>query len=304
MNKDKIPALIVRRLFSPRHAVETLRRVFWKKKRNTAWNNSQLALYSGILKSDFLHYGRFEPGTTPESLSIEEITRAQKRYSEKLLELIGPEHQPVLDVGAGMGGISRMLLERGITPVPLTPDRAQIDYISRTYPAVELIPERFQNVDWSGSRDRFGCVLTAESCQYFSLDQAFTTVPSILRPGGRWVVCDYFRRNGSSLEASGHLWSDFRARAEAPGWSVVHEEEITEEVLPGLAYIAMLGERFVHPIYEFLQARLQRNHPALHYLLEDVFALQDERYERGRAIVDPDLFRSEKQYMLVALEKK
>lgn len=301
VKQDRVFPLILRRLGNPRHIAESIRRALRRDAPRTARNNSQLVLYSKILETDFLHYGCFAPGTHPETLSLRDLGEAQQRYSERILGFV--KASPVLDVGAGLGGITRLLLDRDCIPVALTPDRAQVDYIRTRFPTVELIPHRFQDVDWSAHAGRFGSVITAESLQYFALDRAFDIMSSILAGGGRWIACDYFRRNDSAVEASGHLWSEFQALASSSGWRTIHEEDITEEITPGLAYIAMIGRRLVHPVYRFLEARLERKHPAVHYLLEDALRLQDRRYERGLAIIDPERFRREKRYMLVVLEK-
>jgi hypothetical protein len=52
-----------------------------------------------MIPSDFLHYGYFDdPLRRPEDISLGEVTRAQARYSELLLDLAGDPSLPVLDV--------------------------------------------------------------------------------------------------------------------------------------------------------------------------------------------------------------
>ena len=280
-----------------------MRRLFRKKSKDTAFNNSQLSLYAGILESDFVHYGYFDdPGVEPASLSLEQIRKAQERYSERIIDLLNTNDAPVLDVGAGMGGISRMMMGKGVQPVALTPDRTQIAFLRERHPNLEIIEGRFQSVDWTPHYGRFGTILNAESLQYITLDHAFDLVPRLLRAGGSWLICDYFRVN-QSIENSGHRWDQFRDRALADGWSFRHEEDITDHVLPGLGFVHLLGLRFVRPLFDYLDARLERSHPAARYALEDVIVRQDARLEESFISVNPDAFAKQKRYMLVALTR-
>jgi len=301
--KTKVLRPVAKRLLTPSHFAEFIRRLFRTKRKDTVFNNSQLSLYANILQSDFLHYGYFEDATIrPEQTSLEDLRRAQTRYSEKVVSLIVNREAPVLDVGAGMGGISRLLSERGFEPVPLTPDKTQIAYIREKYPKLRVIEGRFQEADWTQWRGRFGTVLTAESFQYIELDEALTAIPDILSPGGRWVICDYFRID-DAVERSGHRLEEFRRRVTESGWRIAHEEDITPHVLPGLAFAHMMGERFVEPVYRFVLARLERNHPAVKYLFEDVLQAQEQRIEQGLDVVDPAVFPTQKKYMLFALDR-
>jgi len=301
--KTKIFGPVAKRLVTPSHLIEIGRRLFRTKRKDTVFNNSQLSLYANILQSDFLHYGYFEEvSIRPEQTSLEDLRRAQTRYSEKVAGLIINREAPVLDVGAGMGGISRLLSERGFDPVPLTPDKTQIAYLRDQYPDFQLIEGRFQEADWAAWRGRFGTVLTAESFQYIELDEALAAIPEILVATGRWVICDYFRID-DAVERSGHRLEEFRSRVTRSGWKIAHEEDITPHVLPGLAFAHMLGQRFVDPVYRFVLARLERNHPAVKYMFDDILSDQDRRIREGLDIVDPEVFAKQKKYMLFALDR-
>jgi len=181
---------ILRRSLLPHHVVRVISRSRRKGKHEavydfgkqmeyvhgkelTVFNDPQLQLYTRILPDDFLHYGYFDdPRTAPESISLEDIRRAQTRYSERVLEHVVDTSAPVLDVGAGMGGMVRMLAEKGFSPTALTPDRHQVQYIETTYPDVPVIEGRFHEVGWAKYERHFGTVITAES---FHRDMSGTT---------------------------------------------------------------------------------------------------------------------------------
>jgi len=311
---------LIRRLATPRHLREMLRLARGRSRPENAlgfteihqsmlghelvaFENPQLELYSKILPGGFLHYGYFEDvGVRPETISLDDLQQAQQRYSELVLEQIIDRQAPVLDVGAGMGGMCRMLLERGFEPVALTPDRVQVRFISATYPDVRVIEGRFHEVGWASERGRFGTVLTAESLQYLFLDNALSSIASLLRPGGRWVVCDYFRRHADA-PGSGHLWDDFCEAASERGWKVTHQREITAHVAPSLTFARMLGDRFAVPILSYVTANLRRKHPAIHYLLSEVLQHAEQAVGGRVHEIDPERFVADRRYMLMVLER-
>ncbi len=267
-----------------------------------AFDNPQLQLYSKVLPSGFLHYGYFEDvDAAPSAQSLESLEAAQRRYAERVLEHVTDRTAPVLDVGAGMGGMVRMLLDDGFRPVALTPDRNQVRAIQQSMPEVEVIEGRFHEVGWARWEAAFGTVITAESFQYLFLDNALTTIRRIVRPGGRWVMCDYFRRSRSA-PGSGHVWDDFIGTATGAGWSVVHDEDITDHVLPSLRFVTMLAERFAVPVLDYVEARSRRNRPGVHYLLEDLFAELQHGLRDRLVDVDPETFRRNRMYRLVVLQ--
>ena len=306
------------RAVSPRHLLELIRRSrrqgrheapydhgkmqqFLRGRELAAFDNPQLELYAKILPGGFLHYGYFDDvETSPTSMSLDSLEAAQRRYAERVLELVEDRCGPVLDVGAGMGGISRMLLERGVQPVALTPDRNQVRAIQQQLPEVEVIEGRFHEVGWARWESTFGTVITAESFQYLFLDNALTTIRRILRPGGRWVMCDYFRRSRSA-PGSGHVWDEFVEAATGAGWTVLHDEDITAHVVPSLQFVRLLGDRFAVPLMAYLEARTRRNRPGLHYVLQELFAELRAGLDHRLEDVDPETFQRHRMYRLVVV---
>ena len=90
----------------------------WNRKATKRlYDDHRLELYNKILPSDFLHYGFFDDAEiAPEAMSLSSITQGQTRYAELLIDLAGSAADPVLDIGCGMGGLSRMLHDRHFTP--------------------------------------------------------------------------------------------------------------------------------------------------------------------------------------------
>lgn len=294
---------VVLRTLNPRHLFNALKLQLNRKAHRHSYNDAQLALYSQILPSDFLHYGFFEdPAIQPEDIRLSDLVRAQLRYSELLLDLAGSSAEPVLDVGCGMGGLSRMLQGRGFSPVALTPDKLQAAHIKATLPDVPVVRCKFEQLPWTEYTHRFGTIITAESLQYLKLEQALPILQRILRPDGRWVACDYFHSATISDKAC-HNWDEFSQTVRAAGWKLTFERNITSHVLPTLAYLHMWAVRFGMPLMEFAFLRLRRKQPGLHHLISDALEVCRGIVQQNIQVIDPEKFARDRRYMLLVMER-
>jgi cyclopropane fatty-acyl-phospholipid synthase-like methyltransferase len=291
------------RAINPVQWVRAVRLHRGRKAHRHTFDDAQLALYSKILPSDFLHYGYFEDTQLrPEEMSLSDVARAQTRYAELLLEWVSDREHPVLDVGCGMGGLSRMLRDREFKPVALTPDRLQAAHVGATLPGVPVMRCKFEALAADAHRQEFGTIITSESLQYLKLAQALPILETILRPGGRWVACDYFQINPSA-DRSCHVWDDFAQQVAAAGWKFTVQRDITAHVLPMLGYIHMWATRFGVPLMQFAFLRLRRKQPAVHHLAGGVLEMLEDLAARNIALIDPAQFAQSKRYMLCALER-
>src|SRR5665213_2162377 len=291
------------RAANPKHLVNAARLQIHRKKHRHAYDDAQLALYSRILPSDFLHFGYFdEPTPLPQDMSLAGLARAQDRYAQFLLELAGDKTRPVLDIGCGMGGLSRLLLSNGYSPTALTPDRLQAAHIRATMPDVPVIQCKLEALKTADHEHKYGTLFTAESLQYLKLGKALPVLETLLSLGGRWVACDYFHRQPSD-DHSCHEWDAFTARLHATGWRIASQREITQNVLPTRAYIHMWATRFGLPLMQFAFLRLRRKQPGLHHLLSGALDLLTGLANNNVALIDPVRFAAEKRYMLLAMER-
>lgn len=291
-------------MLHPRHTVALLKCFANHKAPTKAVADAQLKLYSEILPGDFLNYGfHDDPRIAPEDLSLHEIQRAQTRYGQLLIDQISDPHRPVLDAGCGMGGLLNLLLAQGFTPTALTPDQAQLWHIRSQHPEAELVEGKFESIPLARYRHHFGTVITSESFQYIRLPAGLATLKEVLAPGGRWILCDYFR-TCDTRRRSGHDWDAFNQALAREGWKVVSERDITANVLPTVGYIHMWGERLAAPLFELIVQRLARKQPALHHLLAEVIEEWRSFLLDQLRVVDPEIFRREKKYMLMVIERR
>jgi len=312
---------VFKRVADPRHLYHAVKLHRGRKESKRVRDDAELALIGRILPGAFLHYGYFDdPSRQPEDISLNDIVRAQARYAQVLIAQMQDRSAPVLDVGCGMGGLLPVLKTNGFSPVALTPDRTQIQYVRNTYPDVPTLHLKFEELaapDHAEHLGRYGTVVTSESLQYLNLDKSLPLIASLLKPGGRWVACDYFRThaaqptpgsNGQAakpgrVEKSGHHWDDFHARLATGGWRVAHQADITPNVLPTLRCLYMWGSRFGLPVLQFAFGKLRRKQPAIHYLVEDALQELHAALADNLEVVNPDTFARNKKYALLVMER-
>ena len=294
---------VMGRLVHPVHLWRAVQFQRNRKRDSRSHDDVQLELYSKMLPGDFLHYGYFDDtDRRPEDMSLTEIAAAQNRYAERLLDHVVCRESPVLDVGCGMGGLCRMMLDRGLTPVELTPDRLQVSHVSRRFPDTQVIKTKFEKLPVADHVARYGTVITAESLQYLKLDQALPILQQILKPGGRWIACDYFFRKPTH-ERSCHVWETFEKRLADAGWRITYREDMTPHVLPTLRYIHMWATRFGIPLMQFAFVKFRKKQPGLHYIFQNVLEGLQELADTNLPTIDPTVFSERHQYMLLVMER-
>lgn len=306
--KQKIKAshvtkLVLKRAAHPGHLWQAFQLQRNRKRNSRSLEDIQLKLYSEILPSDFLHFGYFEsPSISPQDISINEMVAAQGRYADLLLAQVEDRQSPILDIGCGMGGMCRLMLERKMHPVALSPDRLQVNHIRQKYPQVPVIHSKFEVVAANEYAGTFGTVITSESLQYLKLDKSLPLLAQIVKPGGRWIACDFFFREPTS-EKTCHYWDDFVQQTSAARWTITLEQDITQNVLPTLRFVHLLAARFGIPLMRYAFLRFRRKQPGLHHILENLLSGIEQMAQTGIQQIDPVAFESRHKYMLVVLER-
>lgn len=264
--------------------------------------DAQLRLYSELLPDGFLHYGYFDQVDVPgNSVSISDLERAQFRYAERLLDLLKGDSLRVLDVGCGTGGLMKLLAERGHLPEGVTPDQHQVQSIIEK---IQLPVHHCRFEDFVGSPNSYDAIITSESFQYLHLPEALPLIHRLLKPGGQWILCDYFRKNPDAMEKSGHVLSKVHPAIEGSGFETISSEDITANVLPTLRVATYYLERFAQPLLKFALAKLSVKAPVLSYLLEPATQKSQQKLDQALNVSSSEKFARDKQYMLMKFQKK
>jgi len=283
----------------------------WIKARNFALDSLkydkshydlELFLYSKILTNNMLHYGYFEDiNIQPETISFERFEEAQIAYAENIIEQIQDKNHPILDVGCGMGGFSELLSKSQYEVEALTPNKNQIEFIRRHYAHIVTHHCNYEGFD---SMRRFGAIINSESLQYISLNEAFEKSNKILMTGGKWIIVDYFSLEKKAENQKPHHLDSFYLKAKEFGWRITYNRDITLNILPTLAYVAMYVNRFLLPLKQFAYEKLRYKQPKLYYLSQRLRAFIDRAMVKQVNVVDPIAFKSNRKYMLFVLEKE
>lgn len=262
----------------------------------------ELALYGAIFGNNFLHYGYFpQPPADAESISLADLKRAMDDYATLLVERVRPGER-VLDVGCGMGGLLARLDAAGARPVGVTPNTAHAAHIRARWPHIPLVESVFERIDATAIAPKFDAIVNAESFQYIDLDAGMRKVRALLAPGGRWIVIDYFRLQADAKNKSGHLLADFEAALARHGLAVAERVDVTENVLPTLAYGRLLATRFALPLARFASEKFFLRRPLAAYLFQPTVRAKLDAVKLDT--LDPDVFRREKRYLLFTLEPR
>lgn len=274
-------------------------------KTNSGYDKSsydlELFLYSRILRNDMLHYGYFDDiHIASDTISVKQIEDAQIKYAENIINQISNKDGLILDVGCGMGGLLELLLQKNFKVEALTPNINQKQHIDSKYKGLICHNKKFENFN---TNKKFGIIINSESLQYINLETAFEKVDSLLVPGGKWIIGDYFRTAENSINKSGHYLKDFNAKVKASGWKITYEQDITLNVLPTIKFLNMYAERFLQPIKHFAFEKLRFKKAWLYYLTENLRTGLNNKLNKELAAIDPDMFFKEKQYMLFVIEK-
>ncbi len=221
-----------------------------------------LNLFNFFLGSKDLHYGLWQDDL---EVSVQNLPKAQKRYSEFLIEHIPGDVKTILDVGCGAGGLATELIGRGyqvqgVSPSPLLSEAAQ----KQAGESFLIHHGRFEDVSFSVN-ERFDLVMFSESFQYINLDIVLQKAQSLLRPGGYILICDFFKTNapGKSVIGGGHKFDRFNEVLGQSGLKVLEEKDITRETAPNLDIVNQMGRELIMPTIKLIAYTFKNNRPWL-----------------------------------------
>lgn len=271
-----------------------------------------LLLAQQLFKVEDLHYGLWDSGEVPTMVAL---PVAQQRYNDFLLERLSglPRGARVLDVGCGVGKLLTLLLTRGFLAEGVNPSPTMCRMIRERlerhgFPPTGVYECCFEDFPAHERPQAFDAAIFSESFQYIPMDQALAMVKKVVKPGGRMIVCDFFKtdahgdgRPGDGTFGGGHPLRALRPALDAGGFTVLEDTDITARVSPNLALVDdMLMQRAkpaASTLGRYLDARYPKTTALVRWLARKKIAKIERKYLNGHRT--PQVFERYKSYRMV-----
>jgi len=277
-----------------------------------------LVLAQQLLDVEDLHYGLWDADL---EVSLGNIALAQQRYTDMLLalleQLLADCGEPcLLDVGCGTGHMLQRLLEQGYRVDAVNPS-VHLNKLVRerlsTLPVTDtmLYETGFETLPFARLQQHYDVLLFSESFQYIPLPEIFTQAPGLLRPGGRLVICDFFKtaahcdgEPGDRSFSGGHLLADFYRAVDASDFHISHDEDLTTRVSPNIALLDEWLTQRLHPALSSIDDYLLGAYPRITRVLKWLarYKLARARYKYLSGHRSQAVFEKYKSYRLLVLE--
>jgi SAM-dependent methyltransferase len=271
-----------------------------------------LLLAQQLFKVEDLHYGLWDEGETPSMVALPD---AQQRYNDFLLARLAdlPRGARVIDIGCGVGKLMTLLFSRGFVAEGVNPSPTMCRMIRERlekagYPPTAVFECKFEDFPATDRLHAYDAAVFSESFQYIPMNQSLALVKRIVKPGGKVVICDFFKTeaHGDGGPGDGTFGGGHPLRALAPaladaGLRVVEELDITRRVSPNLALVDDLLMTRGQPALATVDRYLDERYPKLYGLARWVFRKKLEKagrkYFTGHR--NPQVFERYKSYRLV-----
>jgi len=273
-----------------------------------------LVLAQQLLGIDDLHYGWWDDDL---ELTISNLTTAQQRYSDELMARL-PAASPnirILDIGSGTGHLIQQCLAKGyhvdgVSPSPSLSKQIQQRLSNRPNCDTKLFECRFEDFPVEENLQKYDAAYFSESFQYISMVKAFEILERILKPGGKVIICDFFKRSdadltvpGANTFGGGHDYNEFLALLDQIPYTVDSNIDITGKVSRNIALLNDLLMNRLGPALRTLGTFLASRYPKTYWLLtrpfHKRFAKLETKYFSGHR--SQETFERFKTYHLVQL---
>ena len=266
-----------------------------------------LKLYSETIQSSYLHYGFWDnPGIIQvERMTLQDVKDAQVRYIENLASYIPDEVNSILDVGCGIGGNTDFLLNEGYKLETLSPDDFQRSIIGQKFG--NKIPFHHCKFEQFKINRKFDLILESESACYINISKGFSKARDVLKMGGYLLASDYFvyfNDNSKSPHLrSSHDLEKYMESAKEHGFELIKEYDQTKNTMLTLDYGKHLIERFINPTVDYAIFSAKKNYPFVTMVMKKLFKSKFDSKKDQLELLDSNLFRKYRKYMIFLFKK-
>ena len=248
------------------------------KQNITEFDGLDLELFfcTEILKLNSLHYGYWEESEKPtegdNKLTLECLRDGQQKYTDMLIEAIPKNVKSILDVGCGIGDVSRTLSKLGYDVTAISPDSNHAKYFENHLSKLTFLQTKFEDLDIDSKYD---LILMSESQNYFPIEIGFRQCTTLLLPEGYLLVSGMFRKNSDSEIAEvPNTIEDYAKVAEKHGLLLIDNVDITENILPTIGFIYESMQNYVEPGAKMLSQFISSIAPLKSWFIKIFFRKQ------------------------------
>lgn len=267
------------------------------KQNITEFDGLDLELFfcTEILKLNSLHYGYWEESAElkqGDKLTLECLRNGQQKYTDMLMATIPENVKSILDVGCGIGDVSRALAKLGYNVTAISPDSNHGKYFENHIPRLTFLRTKFEDLDID---DRFDLILMSESQNYFPTEIGFRRCVSYLLPEGYLLVAGMFKKDDSSQIAEiPNTIENYTKIAEKHSLLLIENVDITRNILPTINFMCESMQNYVEPGVKMLNHFVSSTLPLKTSFIKFIFRKQINKilqiYSYYRKKMDPLLF--------------
>ena len=256
-----------------------------------------------FLKLEHLHYGYW---TDDLEVDIFNLHIAQENYVNFLISHIPEGTQTILDVGCGMGQISRKLLDQGYKVDCVSPSAYLAECARELLDDETTIFECFY--EQLETDKRYDVVLFSESFQYIPPKEAVDKTLSVLNPGGHMLICDIFQTEaeGRCAVSGGHRLKNFNEVMDAEdSLELITDINITDNTAPNIDIECGLFKDVGLPVMDLAIKFLDSRHRLISKFIQWKFKKKINRIHKKYLSGDRngENFKKFKSYRLFLYQK-
>lgn len=238
--------------------------------------NLELLITIDILKLNSLHYGYWE-NKAQADITLKDVRIAQSKYTATLIDFIPENVHTILDVGCGVGDISKALAKKGYHVTAISPHQNH-KKLFESSDNVEYLCVKFEELDLNR---KFDLILMSESQNYFDVDIGFKQSKRYLNNGGYLLISGIFRKNDTTeFRHIPCIENDYIRMAQNFNLTLVKSNDITQNTLPTLEFAYEKYKEYAVPSFTVVNEFLTNLSPFKLKLLKFIFSKQFSHIEK------------------------